>query len=305
MLIMFSLSFIQIPNRNFEIIMFDVGNADSFLIKTPNSKYFLIDTAKLPYKGISNAEAIINKYFKNKRINNLETLIITHFDSDHAGGTIDILNKLKVKNIFLVDNFEKSMLSKNIKNYLDDNKVNYKIAQNNDTFYIEKNLKITNFAPKITSKSKDKENEESIVTLIEYNNKNFLFMADCGIEGYNSIKNYLPNKIDVLKVGHHGAKNVINQEMINKLKPDYALISTGVNKFNHPHYETIEILEKNNIKIISSRDYGFTKIIYNKRPVYLHYNSATKKNEQILFNKIPEIPFHKTEFMKNLLKEKS
>ena len=38
--------------------------------------------------------------------------------------------------------------------------------------------------------------------------------------------------------------------MIDKLKPDYALISTGINKFNHPHYETVELLEKNNIKII-------------------------------------------------------
>jgi len=300
-LLIFCTTFIQIPNKNFEIIMFDVGNADSFLIKSPNNKYILIDTAKLPYRGISNAQTIINKYFQNKRINNLEALVITHFDSDHAGGTIDILNNMKVKKIFITDNTSKSMLSKEIFQYLKNKKLNYNLAKNNETFYIENDFKITNYTPKTENNSKNKENEESIVTLIQYKDKNFLFMADCGIKGFESLKNQLSNNIEILKIGHHGAKNVINQEMLNKLNPKYALISTGPNKFNHPHFETIELLEKNNIKIISSKDYGYTKISYGKNELFEHFNLLNKKIEGISFNIKPQLPFHKTKFTQTIV----
>ena len=42
---------VNLPNKNLEIIAFDVQNADSFLIKTPQDKYFFIDTGKAPYKS--------------------------------------------------------------------------------------------------------------------------------------------------------------------------------------------------------------------------------------------------------------
>ena len=82
---------IKIPNGNFEILTFDVGNADSFLVKTPKNKYVLIDTGKLPYRGISSAKRVLNEYFYDKNIRSLKYLILTHFDNDHSGGTIDIL----------------------------------------------------------------------------------------------------------------------------------------------------------------------------------------------------------------------
>ena len=47
--------------------MFDVGNADSFLIKTPKNKYIIIDTGKKSYNSKTSAEMIINKYLKMKK----------------------------------------------------------------------------------------------------------------------------------------------------------------------------------------------------------------------------------------------
>ena len=304
-LIIFSLSFIKFDyfNHDLEVIMFDVGNADSFLIKTPKNKYILIDTGKKSYKGITSAESIINPYFKNKRINKLDSMIITHFDIDHCGGAIDILKLLKAKNIYIQTLKAKSEHSSDILNYLKQNKLNYKLAKNNEEIYSENDLKIVTLVPEIKNlSSQDKfDNETSIITLLKYKNKNVLFMADSGIVGFENIKKYLPEKTDILKVGHHGAENVISQDMLNKIKPDYALISTGINKFNHPHFSTINLLNENNVKIISSKNYGFTKIMFEDDIIkFKHFEN--KKLTDITFKKQEEIPFNKTHLVQNFIK---
>ncbi len=284
LIIIFSLSFIKTDcfNKNLEIVMFDVYNADCFLIKTPKNKYIMIDTAKSNFKGMSNAKAIIIPYIKNHKIKNLELLIITHFDIDHAGGTIDILNSTKAKTIILQKENDQSAVSTQIKEYLNKNNLKYKIAQNNETIYKEDNLTVKTFKSNI-----DDDNENSIVTLITYKNKNYLFMADTGVLGYNQIKNYLNvDKIDILKIGHHGARNVLNENMINSLKPDYALISAGENSYNHPHFETTNLLDKYLIETLITKYYGFVKIVVD--------NDSNKDFFRFEKGKLNKIDFSKT-----------
>ena len=63
LMLVLCLSQISFPNHNLEITAFDVGNADAFLIKTPDNKYLMIDTAKSGYNGgKSQAKMLILKY---------------------------------------------------------------------------------------------------------------------------------------------------------------------------------------------------------------------------------------------------
>ena len=66
-LLIFTLTFIPINLKQTEILFYSVGNADSCLIKTPQKKYFLIDTGKSAYlSGNSQAKNIMIKYLKDK-----------------------------------------------------------------------------------------------------------------------------------------------------------------------------------------------------------------------------------------------
>jgi competence protein ComEC len=295
--LIFSVSFIKPSyfSKNLEIVMFDVANADSFLIKTPKSEYFIIDTGKKSYKGYSDGEAIINKYLKNERILKINTLILTHYDLDHIGGALDILENNKVENIIVQHLNPDTFTSKQIIDYLKENKLNYKIVSD-EIIYSEPDLKIRTLNAPI-----DDENEASIITIINYKNKNYLFMADAGILAYEKIKNKIP-EIEILKVGHHGAKDVISNTMLKNLNPKYALISTGINKYGHPDIETINLLYENNIKTISTRNYGFTKILIDDEIKFYHFNKLSKKIEQILFNMENSTPFHKSKYVQNLIK---
>ena len=237
------ISFIQIPSNNLEVIVFDVQNADCFLIKTPENKYFIIDTGKSGYKGSkAQANSIIIKYLKDRGIKNIEALIITHFDNDHSGGAVDIIKNVKVKQVYINSYNDKSDTSKNIYDELEKNQIPNQIPQNNSSIYKENDLNIQTYHAKT-----DKENDNSIITLLSYKNFDMLFMGDAGTKAFDQLKSDIPTNIEVLKVGHHGSLNTVNKEMLEHIKPETSIISTGINSFGHPYKGTIDTLRETNI----------------------------------------------------------
>ena len=233
------LSTINIPNRNLEIITFDVGNADAFLIKTPDNKYFIIDTAKMSYKSSSStAKLVIAKYLKDRGIKNIEGMILTHFDVDHAGGAADLIETLNIKTIYVNSLKRDSYTVIKIFDAIDKYKINTSLAENNNIIYKEPDLKIKTFIANI----QESDNENSIITLLSYKDFDMLFMGDAGVIAFDKIKNELPQNIEVLKVGHHGGKNVVNKTMLDYLKNSISIISTGPNNFGHPNRTTLDIL---------------------------------------------------------------
>ena len=77
-----------------------------------------------------------------------------------------------------------------------------------------------------------------------------LFMADGGVRTFNKIKKDIDNTdIEILKSGHHGAKNTVTSKMLKALNADAAIISTGYNSYGHPAKETLRTFSKNDVKV--------------------------------------------------------
>ena len=239
------ISSIHVDNKNFETIAFDVQNADAFLIKTPESKYFIIDTGKPPYKkSNSQAQYIILSYLKDKGIKQIEGLVITHFDSDHAGGAIDLIENLEIKSVYMNSLKDESALAQKIYQSIENKNIKATVAKNNEKIYEERNFKIKTFISNI----EDNDNENSVITLVSHKDFDELFMGDAGEKAFEKVKNEIPRDIEILKVGHHGAKDVLNQEILSYLLPKIAIISTGQNNYGHPNSYILNLLETNGIK---------------------------------------------------------
>lgn len=68
------------------------------------------------------------------------------------------------------------------------------------------------------------------------------------------------DKVDILKLGHHGSRNSSSIEFLNKINPNNIFISVGLNnRFGHPHKETLE--RTKNIKTYMTSINGMIKII--------------------------------------------
>ena len=237
---------VNIQNKNLEIIAFDVQNADSLLIKTPENKYFFIDTGKAPYKsGNSQAKIIMLKYLKDRGIKDIEGVIVTHFDNDHSGGTKDFIENTRIKILYLNSKDHSTETSKNIFKAIKKHGQNTKIAKNNETIYTEENLTIKTFKANIGGKNSS--NECSIITLLSYKNFDMLFMGDAGIDAFNQVKSNIPHNIEVLKVGHHGGPNVVDKLMLEHVQNKVSIVSTGINSFGHPNKGTLDLLRNTEI----------------------------------------------------------
>ena len=287
LLMLFVVSFKKVDKKYLEIIAFDVGNADSFLIKTPGNKYIMIDTAHGTYEGssssFSQADSIMNKYLKDHGIKTLDILLLTHFDSDHSGGAVDVMRAVKVKKLVLNKNKDDSKTTKAIFKYIQSNRINNTIAKNNTVVFEENNLKIKTYTPNVQNKN---DNDTSIITLLSYKNFDMLFMADAGVKSFENIKNNLDNNdIEILKSGHHGANNTVSRGMIKTINPDAAIISTGLNPYGHPTKQTLKTFERNDVKVYRTDIDNAIKITSNGDSYFIYrYNTNSKKFEKDLQN---------------------
>jgi competence protein ComEC len=214
------------------------------MIKTPDNNYMMIDTGKAGYNGgKSQAEIIMLKYFADNGIDKLKFIVVTHFDNDHCGGTVDLLNGLNVSSVYVNSLNHTSNQAQEIYKTAKNKNVKLTEAQNNQIIYNNNGVKITNYIVKDVPGIGD--NESSVITLLSYGEFSMLFTGDAGTQTLNKLE--LPKNISVLKVGHHGAAGVINKTIANYLNPKYSIISTGENKFGHPSIYTIETLRNSKI----------------------------------------------------------
>lgn len=238
---------ININSEKLNIFYFNVAQADCTLI-TINNQNMLIDAGNK-----SDGDYII-EFLKEKKMVTIDYFIITHGDLDHSGGAGIILNNCNVKNMFMPEGIEEAEDNYiELKNIANRNNVQLSSVKVNDRF----DLDIANFEIlSVKNNTDNSANESSIVIKLNYLNTNYLFMGDAtqGIE-----KEIKCDKVDVLKVGHHGSNSSTSIEFLNMIKPKYAIISAGNNvRYNHPTEQVLQRLknaniEENNIYITKSQ----------------------------------------------------
>ncbi|WP_342543328.1 hypothetical protein MHH33_07035 [Paenisporosarcina sp. FSL H8-0542] len=115
----------------------------------------------------------------------------------------------------------------------------------------DKSIKAKFVAP-VKDYNKSDLNNCSAVLHVNYSKNNFLFMADAETQAEKDMLAMKQiGKVDVLKVGHHGAKESTTAEFLKIAKPTYSFKSVGPkNQYKHPTIETL-----NRLKAIKSAVY--------------------------------------------------
>jgi len=113
---------------------------------------------------------------------------------------------------------------------------------------------------------KDK-NDGSIVLYAEFGGLSWLFTGDIEEAGERDLlRNYPQLKADVLKAAHHGSGTSSLAPFLDRVKPDYVLISAGRNnRFGHPHAEVLERFEGAGSIYFRTDEQGAIVYIFTKR----------------------------------------
>ena len=106
-------------------------------------------------------------------------------------------------------------------------------------------------------------NNASLVLKLNLLGKKILFTGDIEKEAEQEILKYnnLDLKCDILKLAHHGSKTSSSLDFLLKVKPEFAIVSTGVNNiYSHPSKEVVERLNKLNLDLINTAESGAVRI---------------------------------------------
>ena len=254
LLIFLILLFLKIKplfNRNTILYFLDVGQGDSLLIRTKNNKSIMIDTGgsitykkekwELKNRNFDIEKSTIIPFIKSIGINKIDYLFLTHGDYDHMGEAINLVENFKVEKVIFncgeFNNLEEELIK-----VLDKKKIKYYSCikelniDNNKLYFLQ-------------TKEFDNENDNSSVIYTKLDNHKFLFMGDAGVEVEEDlIEKYNLQDIDVLKVGHHGSKTSSGKKFIDKINPEYSIISVGKNnRYGHPNDSVLDNLEDSKI----------------------------------------------------------
>lgn len=215
----------------------DTGNSDAILIT--GEKNVLIDG------GDNDDEDSLVSYLNKQGVKTLDYIIATHPDADHIGALDAVIKNIDVKNLLVANG------SKDTKTYRDfitaaaNKKLPPSVPIDGKKFELGNNSYMMLF----NSNGGSDANEQSLVTLYVNGNDKALFMGDAGEETEHEILNNLED-VDLIKIGHHGSRTSTSAELLNKVNPEFAVITVGEgNSYGHPHIETMDKLKSKNLKL--------------------------------------------------------
>ena len=259
--------------KDFCINFIDVGQGDSTLITTQYNKKILIDGGGSEFGSTFDVgEKTLLPYLLKKKIHKLDYVIISHFDSDHVGGILTILEKLNVKNIIIGKQFEKSENYEEFIKVIQDKKMKIYNVEAGQRINIDKDTYIDILWPDSANViTNNILNNNSLVCKVNYKETTMLFTGDIEEIAEEAILNKYEKslqilKSDIIKVAHHGSKTSSKKELLKCIKPKIALIGVGKNnKFGHPSISTLNNLEEIGCKIFRTDDSGEICITINRR----------------------------------------
>lgn len=218
--------------QQLEVHHINVGQGEAIYIEFPDGTDVLIDSGK------TNQGSTVVNYLKNQEKNiDIEYLIATHPDADHIGGMQSVFKDLNVKNFLYPQDAPYDTAT--WKNVLDLAKK--EVCSIKDTTPGTE-FNISGATVRFIQPNKDysDNNDDSVVTYLDYNNAEFLFTGDIESTTEKDMLNagVVPN-VDFMSVPHHGSKTSSTSSFITTADPEYATVSVGQNSYGHPVQEIL------------------------------------------------------------------
>jgi len=218
------------------LFVLDVGQGSSAVLQYGNEA-LVIDLGPA-FGAWSATEQILLPFLRNRGITTLNTVVISHDDSDHTGAWP--LLRARYPDVTLVSDIRR-------------------LAPRFDCgrHWQIQNLSVYTFRP--ASYSPEPENEASCAVLLRYQGQSLLLPGDIGRRELQLAQWSGP--ASVLVLGHHGSKHASSLVFLQQIRPQIAIASAGLqNRFGHPAQPTLTRLSMVQSKIYSTHQDGAVRL---------------------------------------------
>ncbi|HCO63076.1 MAG TPA: DNA internalization-related competence protein ComEC/Rec2, partial [Clostridiales bacterium] len=183
----------------------------------------------------------------------LDVLVLTHLDEDHCNGVPQLFRRLDIAQVVLPKGQPNTQALEMVQSlaqaegaqlhFLADDTLQLPLGQ----------ASLTLFPPMGFGEA----NQSGLFALCSCQDFDVLITGDAGqfVEQMFLKYHTLPD-LEVLVVGHHGASSSTHPQFLQRLSPEYALISVGYNTYNHPHPQVLARLEALGAQVLRTDQLG-------------------------------------------------
>lgn len=253
----------RLNDGKLHVVFCDVGQGDSILIRTPKGMDIVIDGG--PNDAMLNCLGRFLPFWDRK----IELVLLSHPHADHFTGFLSLFKH------YAIGSFASENLSNTTEGFKQLEKDLASFGKNKQYllagafFKTKDGVRLSVLGPTrdfLTQTSPNGtigESKEfaSLILLLHYGEHSFLFTGDSQDVGLIEASERLAKPVTVLQLPHHGSKTGIAKETLFRLSPKLGVISVGKNNYGHPTKEILEILKKEDIKILRTDQNGNIELI--------------------------------------------
>ncbi|MBQ3404257.1 MAG: ComEC/Rec2 family competence protein, partial [Oscillospiraceae bacterium] len=214
----------------------DVGQGQSIVV-TSKDAAFVVDCGSASGGDAGNTAA---DYLLSRGRDRVDILFLTHYDTDHTNGLEDLISRVDVYSAMLPPTVEgEEWKTQAVVDLLEESGTKVSFVCEDTTVELE-NAGIGLFPIMDVDSYSDK----CLCLLFSSGDWDALITGDLDYSGEHELIDgrFLPD-IELLIAGHHGSRYSTSMELLERLRPETAVISVGYNTYGHPSEETLRRLE--------------------------------------------------------------
>jgi competence protein ComEC len=253
-------------NGDLRVTYIDVGQGSSALLELPGGHAALIDGGGFSDNNTFDMGArVLAPFLWRKKIRTIDTLVLSHPNSDHLNGLIFIARHFNVKTIWTNNEVRTTQGYRRLQNIIAQEQINLPDFQHMPRQRLINGVEFcflyppADFLARKVSQKWRSPNNNSLVVKVSYGEISFLFTGDIMAKAEQELVDLAGADLgcDVLLVPHHGSRTSSSQPFLSSVQPDVAVFSAGwKNRFRLPHPTVLAAYEKIGCRIFRTDQNG-------------------------------------------------
>ncbi|HYG60298.1 MAG TPA: DNA internalization-related competence protein ComEC/Rec2, partial [Symbiobacteriaceae bacterium] len=241
------------PPDTLAVTFLDVGQGDATVIQAPGGVTMVVDAGvtippdpKSGRPGWDAGQEVILPFLADQGVERLDVLVLTHADTDHAGGGAAVLEGIPVGAVLTDTNEATEQAYLKALALADGQGVPVRRPAAGEQIRLGPwvVLEVLNPPSRPFTGTRSDDNANCLAFRLRYGQVAMLFT--CDLEAVNEaqlVADGAPIRADILKVAHHGSGHSSTSPFLEAVRPRWAVISAGNgNRYGHPHAEALQRL---------------------------------------------------------------
>ncbi|QBZ82979.1 ComE operon protein 3 [Hydrogenovibrio crunogenus] len=229
----------QVPPHEVKVTVLDVGQGESIVFETENAVVVYDTGAKWSAK-MDGAKLAVLPYLKSQGHTQIDLLIVSHSDMDHAGGVATLLKEMPIRKMISGQSEKLNALHHTQR---------FSACQSGQAWSFS-GVQFRILAPRSDLPVANNDNDASCVLKVENGKGTALISGDLTRAVEQPLARQVGSLLqsDLLVAGHHGSRTSTSLIWLNTVHPKEVVFSSGfANRYHFPAKTVIQRLEKQQI----------------------------------------------------------